>query len=243
MSRIGFVGCWDIVSHTFSFLCHRGFEQPFLGWNGAIVAIICLCQLFVSLWIDSRYDENLWKIAIWVSWYPVFYWTLNSFATVAATPAGLFRNMDQPVTWVSPDRGLRKWMKKITGSSLHGLSMSIADVNDGLYSWSGLFPLFWPCFCGWLCIKKSSISFWGGDCHGPWGCYRFCSSSAYLFSSSWEDGSFIIGIGFMEKIVARLLRNEYQWYANHTRRFSPGFCPISGRTLLVCASRWTICWD
>lgn len=82
--------------------------NPFWGWNGAVVAVICLCQLFVSLWIDSRYDEDLWKIAIWVSWYPVVYWMLNSFATVAATPAGLFRDMSRPATWVSPDRGLRK---------------------------------------------------------------------------------------------------------------------------------------
>lgn len=82
-------------------------ENPLWGWNGAVVAVICLCQLFVSLLIDSRYDKDLWKIAIWVSWYPVFYWMLNSFATVAAAPTGLFRDMSSPATWVSPDRGLR----------------------------------------------------------------------------------------------------------------------------------------
>lgn len=82
-------------------------ENPLWGWNGAVVAVICLCQLFVSLLIDSRYDKDLWKIAIWVSWYPVFYWMLNSFATVAAAPTGLFRDMSSPATWISPDRGLR----------------------------------------------------------------------------------------------------------------------------------------
>lgn len=81
--------------------------SPFWGWNGAIVAVICLLQLFTSLCIDSRYEPGLWRLMIWVVWYPLAYWAFNSFATVAATPRGLFRNMDKAATWASPDRGLR----------------------------------------------------------------------------------------------------------------------------------------
>lgn len=77
--------------------------SPFWGWNGAIVAAICLLQLFTSLCIDSRYEPGLWRLMIWVAWYPLAYWAFNSFATVAATPRGLFRNMDKAATWASPD--------------------------------------------------------------------------------------------------------------------------------------------
>lgn len=81
-------------------------ENPFWGWNGAIIASICLLQLGIALCIDSRYEPGLWKVVFWVAWYPVIYWVFNSLATVAATPRGLLRDMNTSGTWVSPDRGL-----------------------------------------------------------------------------------------------------------------------------------------
>lgn len=83
------------------------FLTPFWGWSGAVIAFICLLQLSVSLAMDSRYEPGLWHLLIWICWYPLFYWMLNSFATVAAAPTGLFRDMNKAATWVSPDRGLQ----------------------------------------------------------------------------------------------------------------------------------------
>ena len=82
--------------------------NPFLEWNGAVVATVCLLQFFVSIMLDRKYDHDLWKIYFWVCWYPVVYWAYNSLATVAAGPKGLFRKMGQAAVWVSPDRGIRK---------------------------------------------------------------------------------------------------------------------------------------
>lgn len=81
--------------------------NPLIGWKGAVIAVLCLLQFLVSIAIDSRYDKNLWKVYIWVAWYPVIYWAYNSLATVAATPVGLFRDMSKAAVWVSPDRGVR----------------------------------------------------------------------------------------------------------------------------------------
>ena len=82
-------------------------DNPFWGWNGAVVAAICLLQLFVSIGIDHRYDNNLWKVYFWVAWYPVVYWSFNALTTIAALPRGLLRDMSEAAVWVSPDRGMR----------------------------------------------------------------------------------------------------------------------------------------
>lgn len=84
-----------------------GLASPFWGWNGAIVALVCLIQLFVSVTIDGRYEPKLWHLLFWLPWYPLAYWMLNSLATVVATPTGLFRDMNRAATWVSPDRGIQ----------------------------------------------------------------------------------------------------------------------------------------
>ena len=81
--------------------------NPFLEWNGAVVAMVCLLQFFVSILVDYKYDHNLWHIYFWVAWYPVIYWAYNSLATVVAVPKGLFRNMKKAAVWVSPDRGIK----------------------------------------------------------------------------------------------------------------------------------------
>ena len=77
------------------------------GWNGMIIASICLLQIFVSLMLDSRYDVGLWKIFFWTPWYPLFYWAFNSLAAVFSLPKGLLRDLHTNATWSSPDRGLR----------------------------------------------------------------------------------------------------------------------------------------
>lgn len=82
--------------------------NPFIGVNGAVVASVCLLQFTVSLIIDSRYEKGLWRILIWVVWYPVIYWAFNAVITIAAIPAGFFRPLNRTATWASPDRGVRQ---------------------------------------------------------------------------------------------------------------------------------------
>ena len=82
--------------------------NPFMNWNGAVIASVCLLQFLVSILLDNKYDSGLYKVYFWVCWYPVVYWAYNSLATVVAVPYGLLRNMDQAAVWISPDRGIRK---------------------------------------------------------------------------------------------------------------------------------------
>ena len=81
--------------------------NPFPFWNGSVVAIVCLLQFCVSLMLDSRYDNRLYKLYFWVIWYPVVYWVYNSLAVVGATPAVITKKFGKDAIWTSPDRGIR----------------------------------------------------------------------------------------------------------------------------------------
>jgi poly-beta-1,6-N-acetyl-D-glucosamine synthase len=89
-------------------LFYGAMGNPFMEWNGSVVAVICFLQFFVSLLLDRKYDEGLWKVYFWVIWYPVIYWAYNSLATIIAAPKGVFHQMNRAAVWVSPDRGIRK---------------------------------------------------------------------------------------------------------------------------------------
>ncbi|WP_343595799.1 poly-beta-1,6-N-acetyl-D-glucosamine synthase [Acinetobacter sp.] len=77
-------------------------------WHGAILGVTCLIQFFISLWIDKRYDGSKQFIRnyFWVIWYPLFFWLVTIFTTVAAVPKALFQPKKR-ARWVSPDRGFR----------------------------------------------------------------------------------------------------------------------------------------
>lgn len=79
----------------------------FSGWNGVVVGTTCLLQISVSLALDSRYDSNPLKSLYWMIWYPLAYWMLNLFTTIAALPRAVFRKNKERARWTSPDRGLR----------------------------------------------------------------------------------------------------------------------------------------
>lgn len=99
-----FFWCMNLILGTeFSF---GTLGNPFLYWNGSVVATVCLMQFFVSLSLDRKYDRGLWKIYFWVVWYPVVYWLYSALAAVVATPKALFGKRKTAV-WVSPDRGIR----------------------------------------------------------------------------------------------------------------------------------------
>jgi poly-beta-1,6-N-acetyl-D-glucosamine synthase len=76
-------------------------------WHGGVLCLTCLLQILVSLFIDHRYDKGLWRIYVWMIWYPFFYWLLNMSTMVVAIPTVIFGRKKRKATWISPDRGLR----------------------------------------------------------------------------------------------------------------------------------------
>jgi len=77
------------------------------GWNGILLAITCLLQFGVSLFIDGRYEKGLGKFFYWMIWYPMAYWFINVATTVVAFPKALFKKKGTRAIWISPDRGIR----------------------------------------------------------------------------------------------------------------------------------------
>ncbi|NHB57151.1 poly-beta-1,6-N-acetyl-D-glucosamine synthase [Acinetobacter shaoyimingii] len=76
-------------------------------WYGVILAVTCLIQFFISLYIDKRYDDQrFFRNYFWVIWYPLFFWLLSVATTVVAVPKAFF-NRNKRARWVSPDRGFR----------------------------------------------------------------------------------------------------------------------------------------
>jgi len=77
------------------------------GWNGVLLSTTCLAQFGVSLMIDSRYEKGIAKVYYWIVWYPMVYWVITVFTTVAAVPKAVFKKGQKRGRWKSPDRGIR----------------------------------------------------------------------------------------------------------------------------------------
>ena len=77
------------------------------GWYGVLIALTCLLQILISMLLDRRYDEKLFRHYFWMVWYPLVYWMLNMTTTLWAIPALMLRRRGQRAVWVSPDRGVR----------------------------------------------------------------------------------------------------------------------------------------
>jgi len=77
------------------------------GWHGVLIGTTCLVQIFVSMFMDRRYDQRIFRNFFWMIWYPLAYWMLNMCTTVWAVPQVLMRKRGKRAVWVSPDRGLR----------------------------------------------------------------------------------------------------------------------------------------
>ncbi len=77
------------------------------SWHGVILAMVCLTQFAASLIVDRRYEVRVGRNYYWMIWYPIAYWMLSMFTTVAAVPKALLKRRSKRATWTSPDRGLR----------------------------------------------------------------------------------------------------------------------------------------
>lgn len=79
------------------------------GWTGVILAVTCLAQFSVGLYIDSFYERRgLLRYLFWAIWYPALYWLISAFTTAVAVPKGIreYRQARYAV-WKSPARKLR----------------------------------------------------------------------------------------------------------------------------------------
>ncbi|MGQ7248826.1 poly-beta-1,6-N-acetyl-D-glucosamine synthase [Halomonas sp. V046] len=74
---------------------------------GLLLGVICLAQFMVSMLIDARYEPRVSRFYYWLIWYPLAYWVISFFTTIAALPLTLCRKRGKLATWTSPDRGFK----------------------------------------------------------------------------------------------------------------------------------------
>ncbi|MBV7457236.1 poly-beta-1,6 N-acetyl-D-glucosamine synthase [Acidovorax sp. sif1233] len=75
-------------------------------WQGTLLAMTCILQMLLSLWIDRRYDRDLMRYFAGTIWYPIAFWTITMTTTVVALPNALMRRRGKRAVWTSPDRGV-----------------------------------------------------------------------------------------------------------------------------------------
>jgi biofilm PGA synthesis N-glycosyltransferase PgaC len=76
-------------------------------WTGVLIAITSMLQIAIAMWIDSRYDHQIWRNYLFTIWYPIAFWILSMATTVVAFPRAVLRKSDKRGRWNSPDRGLQ----------------------------------------------------------------------------------------------------------------------------------------
>ncbi len=77
-------------------------------WNGVLLAMTCLLQFALSLFIDSRYEPKIRRYYYWMIWYPMLFWLLSAATTIVGLPAALIKDRNKRATWTSPDRGIHQ---------------------------------------------------------------------------------------------------------------------------------------
>lgn len=76
------------------------------GWTGTLLAMACLLQFLVGLYLDSHYEgRGLLSVMYWAVWYPAIYWALTAATSVIAFPLALrYHGRIGYAVWHSPDR-------------------------------------------------------------------------------------------------------------------------------------------
>lgn len=78
------------------------------GFTGLVLACVCLLQFSLSLMIERRYEERLGRTLFWIIWYPLVFWMITLFTTLASFPRVMLRPRQQRARWTSPDRGIAR---------------------------------------------------------------------------------------------------------------------------------------
>ncbi len=74
---------------------------------GLVLATLNIIQFIVALIIESRYERKLLGILVWTIWYPLVFWALSMFTTLAGLPRALFKGKDARAAWGPSDRGFK----------------------------------------------------------------------------------------------------------------------------------------
>ena len=74
---------------------------------GLVTFMMFILQFSVSMFIDSRYEGNLFRYFISCIWYPYAFWLINSITLIHGFPKALLRDKQRKATWISPDRGVQ----------------------------------------------------------------------------------------------------------------------------------------
>lgn len=75
--------------------------------TAVMIFMMFLLQFSVSMFIDSRYESNLFRYFLSCIWYPYAFWLINSITLMHGFPRALLRDRTSPARWVSPDRGVQ----------------------------------------------------------------------------------------------------------------------------------------
>ena len=84
-------------------------------WKSQFLSFICLFQFLIAMWLESRYDKKIFDNSWSVIWYPILYWYINVFITLASIFKAILPNK-KLATWKSPDRGVTQTMKEQSAS-------------------------------------------------------------------------------------------------------------------------------
>ena len=76
--------------------------NPLIAYWGMVIALVCIAQAVLGVWLDRRYDPRVWRSLLWLPLFPLFYWLLLSAAAVRGTMPGAIRRPSGPVTWHIP---------------------------------------------------------------------------------------------------------------------------------------------
>jgi biofilm PGA synthesis N-glycosyltransferase PgaC len=78
------------------------------AWAGSILALTCVIQFVVSLFVDHIYEKRMVRYLFWVIWYPFMYWMISSLTVLVGAPKALLKKKGTKAVWQSPDRGISK---------------------------------------------------------------------------------------------------------------------------------------
>ena len=96
-------------------------------WKSQFLSFVCLFQFAVAIWLESHYDKNILKSTWSVIWYPLVYWYVNVFITLASLFKAILPKK-KLATWKSPDRGIT-----VTAAPKQTVDLNVKPENDKIY--------------------------------------------------------------------------------------------------------------
>lgn len=100
------IALW-IFQEIFNLILPIRFKPPIPPqWTGSILALTCVIQFAVSVYVDNVYDKKFFRYLFWVIWYPFIYWMINALTVTVAVPKALLKKKGTKAVWKSSDRGL-----------------------------------------------------------------------------------------------------------------------------------------